>query len=80
MNKKPTITYPQIYYRLEHPVIKTGWFKDRVEDILYWFESLFEDKNKPESSGAWCGTYRLKIRDDVLAQWEAEDEECVERH
>ena len=43
----------------------------KIEDCLYWFESLFESKSKHKPSDAKCGTScGLKIRDDVLAQWQ----------
>jgi len=76
MNKKSTISYPPIYYRPEQPVIKSNWFIACIETIGSWFIDLFESKKESSSSGAWCGTYRMKTPE----KWEAEDKyknECV---
>jgi len=80
MNKKPTITYPPIYYRPEQPMIKSNWLIACIETIVYWLMGLFESKEESSSSGAWCGTYRMKIPDETLAKWEAEDKEIDQKH
>lgn len=59
-------------FKIPEPEPETGlglW----ISKILYWVEELFEDKNKPKSSSACCGSYRCKIDDDALAQWKMKD-------
>lgn len=79
MNKKPTISNPPIYFRPKAPETKHHWLIDRIANVLYWFESLFENKNNSKSGASRCGTYHFNIRDDVLEQWEADEKERMRR-
>jgi len=54
-------------------MIKSSWLIDRIQFIVYWLIGLFESKKKSSSSGAWCGTYRMKIPNETLEKWAAED-------